>query len=708
MPPAAPARARPPASPLRGAARVRLSFLSFPPVSLLAGACLLLGFAGCASPPPAPSAPSAPLTTDALLALQPEGAYLRDGQLLLQYSSGSERLRLGAAWPDDPAGNAPAYHTTVIEPLAADAGPPDPMSPPSGWRPVRLLDHAEWQVLVRQLLEDLAAGPDEAGTLVTVQGRDFVLQRDRAGALQIYRMEHKPAALRVGRRIDEAGFAAHANALLQTKLAQDGAPLTPVLFDIGADELGGAFVLFDPSYNRTVFIAQPPSPLPPGQKLGFSLRLIDALTLRSHMLGALRTPVTMGSRLVWLTAHSGATLLPRGVATAADTPPLAPSAAMDPVAWEAELDRLVGDTRTKGKLQPLIDGEAFFVALVQAIQDARESVDIRLYIFDSDDYALRIADLLRKRSREIRVRVLVDRLGTLAAGQVPSKSPYYSAGKPPLSIADYLRRDSAVEVRQLDNPWLTSDHTKVIVIDSRRAFLGGMNIGREYRYEWHDLMVDVDGPVVEHLARNFENRWAHAGPGGDLAFAAASLRRTPSPMPQQTANAIDIRPLHTRTGDAQILRTQLAAIRRARSHIYIQQPYVSDDEVIAALIEARHRGVEVRVILPTRNDSGLMNSANLLAARAFIRNGIRVYGYPGMTHVKAALYDGWACLGSANFDKLSLRINQETNLATSDPGFVEILRRELFEADFARSQEWTAAQPVRWNDYIAEFIADQL
>ena len=65
-------------------------------------------------------------------------------------------------------------------------------------------------------------------------------------------------------------------------------------------------------------------------------------------------------------------------------------------------------------------------------------------------------------------------------------------------------------------------------------------------------------------------------------------------------------------------------------------------------------------------------------------------------------------MGSANFDKLSLRINQETNLATSDPRFVEPLRRELFETDFSRSQEWTEPTPVGWSDYIAEFIADQL
>jgi cardiolipin synthase len=381
---------------------------------------------------------------------------------------------------------------------------------------------------------------------------------------------------------------------------------------------------------------------------------------------------------------------------------------VDPGKWEQQLDTLVGSEHYRGIMKPLIDGDAFFVSLIQAIQDAKESIEIRLYIFDSDDYALRIADLLKQRSREIRVRVLVDRLGTMAAGQVPSRSPYYSGKKPPISIADYLRKDSNIEVRSLDNPWLTSDHTKVIVVDQGKAFIGGMNIGREYRYEWHDLMVDVQGPIVGRLHKDFEKRWAHAGIGGDLAFAIATFREETSSGEADGPDFMDIRPLYTRTGDAQILRAQLAAIRQAKSRIYIEQPYVSDDELIAELIQARQRGVDVRVVLPTRNDSGFMNSANLLAANAFIRNGIRVYGYPGMTHVKAALYDNWACVGSANFDKLSLRINQETNLATSDPRFVGRLEHELFEADFARAKEWVEARPVGWNDYIAEFIADQL
>ena len=659
---------------------------------------LAISIGGCASSPPA-----APALPD----LPPDAAYYRDGQLVLQYRLGDDQALLGAAWPAD--GLLPDRHNyrmAVIDP-AADV-PADPAVLQREWQPVTLYDHARWEALVAALLERLAPESPGTGTLVTVQGVDLVLYRARDGTLCSDRLENKPAALQIGRRISEEAFAAEANVFFEAALARDNGHAGPALFAVGEDELGGAFVLFDFARRQSVFIAQPPGALPPGRQLGFSLRLVDALTLRSHVYSALRQPVTMTHRLFWLSAHTGTTLLPRGVMAADGVPPLAGREPMDTEAWELKLDGLVGPDRYRGSMTPLIDGEAFFVSLIQAIQDAQESVEIRLYIFDSDDYALRIADLLKQRSHEIRVRVLVDRLGTLTAALAPPQSPYYSRKKPPHSIADYLRQDSRVELRVVDNPWLTSDHTKVIVVDRERAYVGGMNIGREYRYEWHDLMVEVKGPIVGRLHKDFEKRWAHSGLGGDLGFALASFRQETYAGAADGPDYVDIRPLYTRTGDAQILRAQLAAIRAAQSRIFIQQPYISDDEVIAELIRARRRGVDVRVILPTRSDSGFMNSANLIAARAFINNGIRVYVYPGMTHVKAALYDGWAIVGSANFDKLSLRINQETNLATSDPRFAERLERDLFEADFGRSQEWTEARPVGWSDYVAKFIADQL
>jgi cardiolipin synthase len=669
--------------------------------TLLVVFALCLG--GCASRPEA----AASDRSEALLGLQPDGAYYRDGQLLLQYSIAEDRAFLSASWPvDDLSPDQHNYRMAVID-LSAER-PASPAELQRDWQPVRLFENEHWKALVNTLLEELVPDTTATGTLVTVQGADIVLHRDAAGRLHGARLENKPATLQIGRRISEEAFSARANDYLQAEFARDNGITGPVLFAVGEDELGGAFVLFDFDRRQSVFIAQPPSALPPGRQLGFSLRLIDALTLRSHVYSALRHPVTLTHRLFWLTTHTGTALLPRGISTAHGVAPLSSGKGMDPVEWERELDGLVGPGQYRGSMAPLIDGEAFFVSLVQSIQDARESVEVRLYIFDSDDYALRIADLLKARSHEIRVRVLVDRLGTLTTGYVPPQSPYYSRKRPPRSIADYLRQGSRIEVRAVDNPWLTSDHTKVIVVDRSKAFVGGMNIGREYRYEWHDLMVEVEGPIVGRLRKDFDKRWAHAGIGGDLAFAFETLKPEPYSGAADAPGFIDIRPLYTRTGDAQILRAQLGAIRRAKSRIYVQQPYVADDEVIAELIRARRRGVDVRVILPTRSDSGFMSSANLIAARAFINNGIRVYSYPGMTHVKAALYDGWAIVGSANFDKLSLRINQETNLATSDAGFVGRLERELFEADFARSREWTEAKPVGWSDYVAKLFADQL
>ncbi len=667
-------------------------------------AVLVLCLGGCASRPDT----SASAQTEALLELPPDGAFYRNGHLLLQYSVDQKKVYLSASWPvDDLNPEQHNYRMTMMDLVAEE--PDNPVDLGRDWQQVRLLGQDRWEALVETLLNQFTPDSEATGTLVTVQGVDIVLQRDSSGQLRSYPMEKKPVALQIGNRISEEQFSAYANEHLKAELARESGDGAPVLFAVGDDELGGAFVLFDFERRQSVFISRPPSPLPPGRQLGFSLQLIDAIALRSHVFSAIRHPVTMVNRLFWLSTQSLAVMLPHGVSASDTLPsPLAPGKAMDPVAWEKQLDELVGAERYRGSLKPLVDGEAFFVSLVQAIQDAKESIEIRLYIFDSDDYALRIADLLKRRSNEIKVRVLVDRFGTMAAGQVPSKSPYYSRKKPPISIAEYLRQDSKIDVRVVNNPWLTSDHTKVIIVDRSKAYVGGMNIGREYRYEWHDLMVKVEGPIVGRLHKDFDKRWAHTGVGGDFAFAIAAMKDENPSGEADRADFIDIRPLYTRSGEPQILRAQLAAIRRAKSRIYVQQPYVSDDQVIAELIRARRRGVDVRFILPARSDSGFMNSANLIAARAFINNGIRVYVYPGMTHVKAALYDGWAIVGSANFDKLSLRINQETNLATSDPGFVNQITRELFEVDFARSKEWTEAKPVTWSDYMGKFFADHL
>lgn len=384
-------------------------------------------------------------------------------------------------------------------------------------------------------------------------------------------------------------------------------------------------------------------------------------------------------------------------------PELSTGPAMDLAAWERELDGLAG-TSTRGTVRFLVDGKEFFPRLTETIAAAQESIDIRTYIFDNDDIAVEVADLLRERSREVDVRVLLDGIGALLGTQVdPEGMP--RDFNPPISMPSYLERGSPVRVRTSGNPWLTGDHTKSTIIDGKIAFIGGMNIGREYRYEWHDLMVELTGPIVDVLQRDLDIAWSKASWLGDLAMVTRAFTR-----PKKRAEDVGepVRILVTRDHDSQIYRAQLAAIRRAKRYIYIENSYFSDDATLYELAKARRRGVDVRVILPDNGNHGTLNASNQVAINVMLRNGIRVFLFPGMSHVKAAIIDGWACVGSANFDKLSLQINEELNIATSNPAVVEDLTRRVFDRDFDISEELTTERPVNWTHHLAEFVSDEI
>ena len=126
------------------------------------------------------------------------------------------------------------------------------------------------------------------------------------------------------------------------------------------------------------------------------------------------------------------------------------------------------------------------------------------------------------------------------------------------------------------------------------------------------------------------------------------------------------------------------------------------------LAMARRRGVDVRIIVPLVTDRGPITRNNALAANALLEHGVRIFIYPGMSHVKAAIFDGWACLGSANWDRWSLKINRELNIATSHPESVDKLEAQLFAPDFSKSVEMTAPFPERWSDHLIEMIGDYI
>jgi len=167
--------------------------------------------------------------------------------------------------------------------------------------------------------------------------------------------------------------------------------------------------------------------------------------------------------------------------------------------------------------------------------------------------------------------------------------------------------------------------------------------------------MEVSGPVVDKLQYESDKTWARAGILGDFANFVAFMK---GKKERADKDGYPVRILQTRNLDSDIHKAQIAAIQNAQSYILIENAYFSDDRTVYELARARRRGVDVRIIIPSRGNHGALNASNKITINTLIKNGIRVYEYPGMSHVKAAIFDGWVSVGSANFDKLSLKVNK--------------------------------------------------
>jgi cardiolipin synthase A/B len=568
-----------------------------------------------------------------------------------------------------------------------------------------LRDAKQWQQLVQKVFQSLTPAQTNHGVLLLAQDHETVIFRDKDDKAKIIRLINKPPEITVDRTLDGKDFSREVIQLLEQESGTAERLPRQILFITGEDP---AFVLVDVPQKLTVFFSYPPDPeTRPMEVPGwFALRALNTLLFKSFIVTAIKNPVTLVGRGLWHIGNSGAAAIQSGSQSPAEAPPLYTGPGMDLAEWEKYLDESVSAKRYKGQIQFYIDGEKFFPAFIQSVQEAKKSVDVLVFIFDVDDYAVKMAALLKARSSQVRVRVLMDEMGSLFAAQVaPQGGP--PDFQPPSDIRYYLKSGSHVQVRAAANPWLTADHRKCIIIDGRQAYVGGMNIGRDYRYEWHDMMVGLTGPVVGRLEKDYREAWAHAGLLGDLGYVLEWMFTPVGAHKLVMTNSIDIRPLRTATWNVGIYHAQLEAIRRAKRYIYIENAYFDDDTILRELIRARRRGVDVRVILPSENDSGIMQTGNQVMANDLVNNGIRVFAYPRMTHVKAAIYDGWACLGSANFEKMSLRIAQELDVGFSDPASVDQLKQNLFEKDFKVSREITKPVPLNWTDFVIKAFADQ-
>jgi len=543
------------------------------------------------------------------------------------------------------------------------------------------------------------------GIAVSFERSDYFFFHDSDGRFRARRLIDKPSAYEVIASVDMSEFFTRWQPAVSDFLTDRGITGSEVLFNTGDLERGAIpFIYLDLERRLIVLVRYDEIPE------GMTNTLPGAHFLQSlwHFVESHTYTVALRpfSSLQSLTALLADTAIEpaRGMRVTqrdGNPPPIVKGRQMDLAAWERELDQRLGRQASRGELKFLVDGEAFFPRFIDAVTSAEESVDVRAYIFDNDDIALEIAEMLKRRSREgIDVRVLFDGLGSImAGGEQASSLP--EDHRPPLSIEGFLKRDSDVAVRSVKNTWLTGDHVKTMVIDRKLAFLGGMNIGREYRYDWHDLMVEVTGPVVDNIIDEFNAAWGQAGWFGDFS----NLFRFDADY-NNDQPGYPVRLLFTRPGSQEIYALQKEAIRRARGYIFIENAYFTDDSLLHELIAARHRGVDVRVIIPLETDRGMITRNIALAANRMLANGIRVYIYPGFTHAKAAIFDGWLSLGTANLDRLSLRVNREMNIATSEAEPVAALREQLFERDFAASAEMQEPFPERWSDHLIELLGD--
>jgi cardiolipin synthase len=437
------------------------------------------------------------------------------------------------------------------------------------------------------------------------------------------------------------------------------------------------------------------------------------LVLQSTVLATLKSP--------WISSKIGgrmlldrvSTVLAGGVVRTSmkmpDDPRLLPKAGGEE--FEALLDREGLPARSKGSVKFFVDGAAFYPDLFRAVDGARQGIDVQSYIFDNDHFGVEVADRLKRKSRVVPVRVYMDSMGSLLAAKAEPAIPHPPGFIPPGNLKSYLTHDSLIEVRKTANPYFVADHTKLHVIDDKIAFVGGMNLGVEYRFTWHDLMARIEGPIVHHLGGVYRDHW-HGEEWQRHWGLRGWFEKDPPPPPVTPAvgRQVPLRLLLTDTplGKREVLKAALAGIRCARERVWIETPYFTSDEISAELKKAVQRGVDVRVIVPGSNDSKLMEKANVAELKKLMETGAKVYEYPGMTHLKATICDNWGMIGSANYDTLSMRINRELNLAISDPETVRQLARKVFEKDFQVSSRLSLEKARARGGVFAEVIGDQL
>jgi cardiolipin synthase A/B len=345
------------------------------------------------------------------------------------------------------------------------------------------------------------------------------------------------------------------------------------------------------------------------------------------------------------------------------------------------------------KVTLLYDGPQTMDAMLAAIADAKDHINLETYIFDQDPLGLRFANLLIAKQRSgIQVNIIYDSVGTI--------------GTP----SEFFKRMQDAGIRLIAfnpvNPLTQSgrwqlnnrDHRKILIVDGKIAFTGGINISATYASNslfrsrtrignhagWRDTHIRIEGPAVAAMQWIFLDNWT-SRQTEELAERAyfPPLMEAGNKFVRILASAPD--------SDDDIYKAYILAIQEARKSVYITSAYfVPDPQIIDALTKAVKRGVDVKLILPGVSDSGLVFHASQSFYSQLLAVGIKIYQLQiSVLHAKTAVIDGvWSTVGSTNIDIRSFLHNYEVNVIVLDEAFGHDME-SAFQEDLRHSLEIT-------------------
>ncbi len=370
--------------------------------------------------------------------------------------------------------------------------------------------------------------------------------------------------------------------------------------------------------------------------------------------------------------------------------------------YRREMSVLLGPTVLPGNaVQVLENGDGIFPAMLQAIAEAQHSVNFETYIYWSGAIGERFTAALIERAQSgVPVHVTID-----WAGSVKMDKALLTRMTDAGVLVQRYRPLKWYNVARLNN----RTHRKLLITDGRIAFTGGVGIADQWQGNaqdpdhWRDLHFRVEGPVAAQFQAAFNDNW--------VKMTGRILNGTPyfdAPQP-----AGDVRAqlfIASPAGGSQSMQLMyLVTIAAAVRSIDIAAAYfVPDPLLLDALIKARERGVQIRLLLPGPHiDSQAVALASKQDWGKLLDAGVKVFQYqPTMLHTKLLIADGYlVSVGSTNLDLRSLRLNDEANLNIYDHDFGAQMTT-LFEADLGKATPYTAAmwKARPWTQKLAEMV----